>query len=303
MINFQYLDLTTAVPIRPETRGKKSKQWVEIKNEGRRETWLFKVGRSKTLENVTEVIASRLAELLGIPCAIYRLAKWNEIEGVASKIIGDEKSTLKLGNEVLATVLPSDYEPDKIRQNRSHTLETIAQALSDCSIPISMQGVVPDYFKAFEAFCGYLLFDAWIANQDRHHENWGVTINDITRLAHSFDHAAALASGISIQERTMRLSTKDQGYGINAFAGRARSAVYSSDPENQARTLLTHEAFISACALSQSDTKSFWLDKLRAIEISQFENELQECPPNILSPQEIAFTVGLLEANKKILLG
>ena len=27
--------------------------------------------------------------------------------------------------------------------------------------------------SALEVFVGYVMLDAWISNQDRHHENWG----------------------------------------------------------------------------------------------------------------------------------
>lgn len=53
-------------------------------------------------------------------------------------------------------------------------------------------------WRAMEVFSGYLVFDAWIANTDRHAINWSVLTSDATgerRLAASFDHGSALASG------------------------------------------------------------------------------------------------------------
>ena len=47
-------------------------------------------------------------------------------------------------------------------------------------------------------FAGFLVFDAWIANTDRHAENWAVLTckrNGRRTLAASFDHGSALASG------------------------------------------------------------------------------------------------------------
>ena len=44
-------------------------------------------------------------------------------------------------------------------------------------------------------FVGYVLLDAWIANQDRHHENWGALRHgDELRLAPTFDHGASLVN-------------------------------------------------------------------------------------------------------------
>lgn len=47
--------------------------------------------------------------------------------------------------------------------------------------------------SALDVFAGYVLLDAWIANQDRHHENWGaLRMGTALYLAPSFDHGAAL---------------------------------------------------------------------------------------------------------------
>jgi hypothetical protein len=158
MINCEYLNLTTAIAILPEQRGKKLKLWLQVLDAQGQKFWLFKVGRPNTLENITEVIASRLAELLGIPCAIYRLAKWQGVEGVASLLIGDERSRLNLGNEVLAAVLPDNYELDRIRRNQSHTLENVSKALEGALPPLSMQSSVPRPVRGVRSF--YRIFAA-----------------------------------------------------------------------------------------------------------------------------------------------
>jgi hypothetical protein len=55
-------------------------------------------------------------------------------------------------------------------------------------------------------FAGFLVFDAWIANTDRHAMNWAVLEHGgLRRLASSFDHGSALASG----NRDAKLSLTD----------------------------------------------------------------------------------------------
>ena len=34
-----------------------------------------------------------------------------------------------------------------------------------------------DVVEAVDVFVGYLMFDAWIANTDRHHENWALVVS------------------------------------------------------------------------------------------------------------------------------
>ena len=58
---------------------------------------------------------------------------------------------------------------------------------------------MPTTFGAFDAFAGYLLFDALIAHGDRHDRNWAVIVpppgaRETEALCPSFDHAASLGS-------------------------------------------------------------------------------------------------------------
>ncbi len=92
------------------------------------------------------------------------------------------------------------------------------------------------------AFIGYLLLDAWIANTDRHHENWGVVWDgEVFRLASTFDHGAALAHSLRDEERVERMTTRDRNRTVQAFAERGESALYLSDDEAKPMKLL--EAF------------------------------------------------------------
>ena len=81
--------------------------------------------------------------------------------------------------------------------------------------------------NAFDVFVGYLLLNAWFANQDRHHENWGViNHNDAIYLAPTFDHAASMGQHETDSVRKNRLNTKDPSYKIECYAERARSVIY-----------------------------------------------------------------------------
>lgn len=58
---------------------------------------------------------------------------------------------------------------------------------------------------AFEAFTGYLVLDALVANQDRHEENWAVLRplpggGEVT-LAGSYDHGSSLAFNLTDARR------------------------------------------------------------------------------------------------------
>ncbi len=70
-----------------------------------------------------------------------------------------------------------------------------------------------------DVFVGYVMPDAWIANQDRHHENLGALWDgEVLRLAPTFDHGAALARNPRDSERQERLTTRDGNRTVAAFA-------------------------------------------------------------------------------------
>jgi hypothetical protein len=188
-----------------ETRGKKRKFWLTVSDglEKDKGLWLFKVGRQSTLENATEVLAAYLAAQMSIPCPIYRLASFNGEQGVASKLIGDENSGLILGNELLFKSNSGNYDKHKVWGNADHKVSIIQAAFDQHQVRSPDPRLLPngDRMDGFDFFLGYLLFDAWIANQDRHHENWAVHLNPDAELelAPTFDHAAALASSLRIR--------------------------------------------------------------------------------------------------------
>jgi hypothetical protein len=82
---------------------------------------------------------------------------------------------------------------------REHTVGAVADVMCRLAAPSNfwMSGVPPGVDTALGIFVGYVMLDAWIANQDRHHENWGALQDDQLRLAPTFDHGASLARNLS----------------------------------------------------------------------------------------------------------
>ena len=93
--------------------------------------------------------------------------------------------------------------------------------------------------NAVGVFAGYLLLDALVSNQDRHHENWGVigTQNGLS-LASSFDHASSLGRNETDYSRVERLTTKDIGRSVEHYVTRARSGLYETQSSKQPMSTL-----------------------------------------------------------------
>ena len=95
--------------------------------------------------------------------------------------------SLVLGNELLLAMDPIPREQRfKVRQ---HTVEAVATFWKS---PAGMPGWRSDGIEsALEVFVGYVMLDAWISNQDRHHENWGALWGGTRPVLLTFDRGGA----------------------------------------------------------------------------------------------------------------
>ncbi len=146
------------------------------------------------------------------------------------------------------------------------------------------------------------MFDAWIANQDRHHENWGVITlpGGMTYLAPSYDHASSLGAIESDHVRQDRLTTRDQRRSMAHYVQRARSAFYRS-PDDP-KPMSTVEAFRHA-ASRRPHAAQVWLTRLSHIEMPSHVRRLFDQIPDGRKAQHAAdFAMQMLALNRQRLL-
>lgn len=287
-----------------ETLGTKYKFWYRDPIFG---LTLFKEGRPNTGENWAEKIACELAELIGLPHARYELAKHGDRLGVLTPSLVDSGARVVHGNELLAS-LAVDYLPQTERQYRNpkHTLRRVLAYLRRSTeflgAPYNAT-TSPGAETALDFFIGYLMFDAWIANQDRHDENWGVLrMNDGNLfLAPSFDHGSSMARNESDESRALRLSTKDKPRHISQFVCQARSGFFPPTAEEKSRPLYTLEAFQQAAQQSPT-AATYWRQKLATVNSEQVKEIFQKIPEGWMSPVAREFTLELLRLNRERIL-
>lgn len=151
--------------------------------------------------------------------------------------------------------------------------------------------------SALDIFVGYVMLDAWIANQDRHHENWAALWDGSDlRLAPTFDHGAALARNLLDTEREERLASKDRNRTVVAFAERGRSAFYASPADTRPLELV--EA-LRAFAQKVPAAAQAWIDRLRAVNEDQIWAILERVPAERMSDSSKRFTAELLRTNQR----
>jgi hypothetical protein len=303
MFAVRRLDRRRAEAVEP--LGTKPKFWF---SDGDRRM-LFKAEERGTGEDWAEKIACHLCELLDVPHVHYELAEEYDgatyiRPGVVCETCSPAPVSLILGNQLLLQRDPA-YPAKEARKYkvREHTVQAVAEAVGQLvrSTNEWMAGAPGEIKTALEVFVGYVLLDAWSANQDRHHENWAALRHgDELRLAPTFDHGASLARNISDEERKERLATRDLNRTIGHFARRASSAFYGSSTDP--KPLGTVEAFVAFARLAPNGGR-IWLERLKVVDRESVRRILAEVPPQRMSKITKDFTLELLCENQQRLIG
>jgi hypothetical protein len=282
-----------------EQLGTKPKHWFQ--------KVLFKVEDRETGEDWAEKISCQLCEHLGLPHVHYELADlydgntWLK-HGVICETCSPSPSSLVLGNELLFQLDPTyPSKEDRRYKVREHTVDAVCEVLGRLALPNDcwMVNTPSGLETALDIFIGYVMLDTWIANQDRHHENWGALQEDKLRLAPTFDHGAALARNISNEERYERMNTKDCNYSLERFVKKAKSAFYKQPTDT--KVLGTFEAF-GEFARHSLIAAQMWINRLGSIKRDAIEAIVNEVPDHRMPGIAKKFTIELLVVNQSRLL-
>ncbi|HZL34880.1 MAG TPA: hypothetical protein VFC78_06190 [Tepidisphaeraceae bacterium] len=284
-----------------EPLGAKRKFWYR---DGRRRM-LFKAEERGTGEDWAERIACELCALLGLPHVHYELALdvHSQWPGVICETCAPPPMALALGNQLLLARDPH-YPADDARKYkvREHTVDAVAAVLQTLRPPpVQWLSAAPSgIVSAIDVFVGCAMLDAWIANQDRHHQNWGaIRIEDALYLAPTFDHGASMARNLSDDERSERMTTRDSNRKMPAFVRRARSGFYATAAD--AKSMTTLQAYL-AFSHRASTAATIWLERLERIDGAAVDQLLEQVPPQRMSNICRSFTKELLIENRERLL-
>ncbi len=302
---FPIFEVPTGSAQTTEPLGTKYKFWYRDRDFG---LTLFKEGRPGTGENWAERIACKLAELLQLPHASYEFATYEERRGVLSRSLVDRNARIIHGNELLASLITDYVRRGNPYRNRNHTLRRVLAYLrggvDELGAPFGWDECRSKGIRsALDFFIGYLMFDAWIANQDRHDENWGVlrTNDGKLYLAPSYDHGSSMARNEPDEQRMLRLETKDMPRHITSFVKSARSALFPSVSTANPPPLYTLEAFVQASSHSPLASTE-WRERLAAIKPEVVRFVIESVPTDWMTEPARAFTAELLRLNRDRIL-
>jgi hypothetical protein len=188
-----------------------------------------------------------------------------------------------------------------------HTIDRVLGILRSDKIHLPSRWPAPEGFRAAaDAFVGYFLLDVWIGNKDRHHENWLVIAKPAAerpfvklRLAPTFDHASCLGRELNDEQRSVRLMSADARFSVEAYASRARSALYLNEVDSPPLTTL--DALLEAARRLPTAAQE-WARWLQRIQEAQIYDILACMPPEIMSAAASEFAFRLLCRNRERVL-
>lgn len=278
-----------------EQIGTKEKYWI------RENRYLFKRGRPGTGEDWAEVFVSEFCEVLGVPHARYCFAKdWKGSHGVLTESFVPEYGSLILGNELIKKYV-NGYDTTKRYKHTGHTLSRVLTLIHRATELLPPIGCTSPSSKPIDVFTSYLLVDALVGNQDRHHENWGfVSCPQKLYLAHTFDHASSLGRNDKREKKVCLLEGRDKRISMESFCCKAKSPFYSNA---DSRPLSTLDAFYVASSFGGRKfdllpiLNGFTTDKLYNI-FAQFPHNLPNGPDEV----DKKFAVTMVNTNKDRLL-
>lgn len=301
-------DVTDWYVLDIEPEGDDPKYWLlGAAGEPDERPWLFKYATMKEVpvkgtqgaatrpyrqgEDWAEKVCSELANLIGVPAARVELASRYGRPGLLSRDIRPPGWQLNGGGVRIAEI-DGRYAPktsiDKRHNRIGHTLSNVRKVLNDVH---PCPGLPASEISAWDIFGGYLLFDAWVANRDRHEHNWALLADPrgALHLSPSFDHAAGLGSGLEDRQRSRLLSDSD---GVVAWC-RAGTAHRFEDCDNVALTTLAVEALQS----STHGVLDTWRSNVIEIAPSEWQNILNRVP--FLSEVSRTFISEVLRINQE----
>ena len=303
------VDLSSWVRGEREPGGDEQKRWYKAPSGSEHEGhWLFKPRRIKEVplsrerlehgespdvlvrgNDWAEKIAYELAKLIEIPSVVTELASLvREAETVVGSMSRDMRPMdwqLSSG----ATLLAEQDEHFDADTCRGHTVEGINTVLDGITGPPRSSY---EHWQAFDVFVGYLIFDAWIANTDRHPHNWGVlqAPTGTVYLAPSFDHGSCLGSGMGDDNRA-RVLARD----VAAWCEKGRARTF----DMPRRTTLIDVA-AAGLRTAQLAARTHWRHQLSQVE-AQVCDDVVDSVPELSGPTR-SFIKEVLTINRRRLL-
>lgn len=248
------------------------KYWQDLPILGRS---LVKVDlRGAWVEKVTAV----LAEQISLPVASCELVQRDDgLKMIASPNFLYERAEETSGEKLLKNALGKNYlyTPDAI-------LSVVDNAEITFPINFTANSAIT---RASDLLVGYLIFDSWIGNIDRHAKNWGIqqTLDGRKELLPTYDHGLSL--GVRMPEDKLPLD-------LNGYSGDMYSSI-----QGEVGGALTMNKLTNRLLELRPEAANFWIDRIGAVDRAAIANTFDRIPEGWANNISAAFALDLLQAS------
>jgi hypothetical protein len=250
------------------------KYWFYIPDLGR--SLVKEDTRGAWVEKITETLAKRI----GLPVADCELVEREDgLKAIASPDFLLDGATEVAGEKLLK---------DALGKNHLYTPDAILSVLDKAGIVLPRDFIPNSQIAtASDLMVGYLMFDSWIVNIDRHSKNWGIqlTLDGRKELLPTYDHG--LSCGVRMPSDKLPLD-------LGAFSG----SCYSSIQGNIGGTLSMSKLADRLLELKPEAAK-FWIGRIGEVESQEIEEIFDRLPIGWIDDIRREFSIGLLAASRE----
>lgn len=282
MSKFPVFEILVAdLPVSKQTlRGAVEKYWIEVPEIGR---CLLKLEEPTTNGAWVEKITSEVAKVIGIPTATYELVRLSDgRKGILSPNYLSRNCDEITGKQCLEDCLGVG--------NYRYSVETVIDTIDSLDLVLPKFTPLPLQIQSSsDLFVGYLLFDYLVDNFDRHYENWGIEIDNVSgqkQLLPNYDNGLGLGF-LMFEEEAAQVDPAS--YVLNQA---------SAFQKSQGRSLPMVELLAEVITLKPEAAQA-WSERIRAIEPEFIIELFQRIPAGWVSESAQGFAVELIEFNRE----
>jgi hypothetical protein len=253
-----------------------NKYWLDLPN----------LGRSLVKADIrgawVEKVVATLAEQAGLPVARYELAERDD----GLKMIVSPNYLLNGAREISGERLLVDI----LGENYLYTPDAILSVVDNLDVSLPSNYTPLETCKASDLLVGYLIFDSWIGNIDRHSRNWGIqeTVDRRRELLPTYDHGLSL--GVRMPEDKLPSD-------VAAFSGDCMSSIQS-----KVSGMLTMDGLARRLLELRPEAARSWIGQIMDIESVTIRETIESIPQGWISDVRAEFTIEYLEASSDRLM-
>ncbi|GED34867.1 HIRAN domain-containing protein [Brevibacillus centrosporus] len=261
--------------------GERAKEWLIDPGTGK--LAMFKIPREDRGEHWAEKLCSEFAKVLDFPCADVNIAVRNGVIGCLSYFFVDKEngySHFDGGN-----YFPNDYDFEK---NAGYNLQLIRTVMDQ--LDTSEQ-------KLFQEFLYIIVFDALVANGDRHQDNWGITRHETREeafISPLYDNSATLGRDLNEQRLNELLDSRTE---MIRYISRSKSKIGWDNVRCQKHFILVKEL-----TREYPEEMHGLLERLKLLNDSIVEEVLNKMPKTIMTDIQKQFVIQFVKERRDILI-